>query len=63
MTNWSEIHTYAKALIREAGENIKNSFSKTLTITTKSNANDLVTDIDQETEQFFIKKINEKYPG
>ncbi|MCC3645529.1 inositol monophosphatase family protein [Cytobacillus oceanisediminis] len=62
MTNWSEIHTYAKALIKEAGGNIKNSFSKTLTITTKSNANDLVTDIDQETEQFFIKKINEKYP-
>lgn len=63
MTNWSEIDTYAKAWIKEAGVNIRNSFSKTLTITTKSNANDLVTDIDQGTEQFFIKKIKEKYPG
>jgi myo-inositol-1(or 4)-monophosphatase len=62
MTNWSEIDTYAKAWVKEAGVNIRNSFSKTLTITTKSNANDLVTDIDQGTEQFFIKKIKEKYP-
>ncbi|MBT2687872.1 inositol monophosphatase family protein [Bacillus sp. ISL-47] len=62
MTNWSELDTYAKAWVKEAGVNIRNSFSKTLTITTKSNANDLVTDIDQGTEQFFIKKIKEKYP-
>ncbi|GLB60355.1 inositol monophosphatase family protein [Cytobacillus sp. NCCP-133] len=62
MANWSEVDTYAKSWVKEAGENIRKSFSKKLTIMTKSNANDLVTDIDQGTEQFFIKKIKEKFP-
>src|SRR5690606_6688741 len=62
MTNWKKIDTYAKKWIKEAGENIKKSFSKSLTIQTKSNANDLVTDIDKATEQFLIRKIKEIYP-
>lgn len=60
--NWKEIDTYAKAWIREAGERIKHSFEKTLTVETKSNANDLVTDIDKATEQYFISQINKKFP-
>lgn len=55
--NLQEIDTYAKSWIREAGENIRASFSKTLNVTTKSNPNDLVTDIDKATERFFIEKI------
>lgn len=62
MTKWEEIDRNAKSWIMEAGQRIKQSFSKTLTIETKSNANDLVTDIDKNTEQFFIKKIKEHYP-
>ncbi|MED3574407.1 inositol monophosphatase family protein [Cytobacillus praedii] len=62
MTKWKEIDRNAKSWIMEAGQRIKQSFSKTLTIETKSNANDLVTDIDKNTEQFFIKKIKEHYP-
>ncbi|MDQ0272428.1 inositol monophosphatase family protein [Cytobacillus purgationiresistens] len=62
MTNWTEMDTYAKKWIKQAGDLIKKSFSGSLTIQTKSNANDLVTDIDKGTEQFFIKKIHEKYP-
>ncbi|MBU8877665.1 inositol monophosphatase family protein [Bacillus sp. FJAT-29790] len=62
MTNWFEIDNYAKKWIKEAGQKIKQSFSKTLIIQTKSNANDLVTDIDKKTEQFFIEKIKEIYP-
>lgn len=61
MTKWKEIDRNAKSWIMEAGQRIKQSFSKTLTIETKSNANDLVTDIDKNTEQFFIKKIKEHY--
>lgn len=60
--NLKEIDTYAKMWIREAGETIRASFSKTLNVTAKSNPNDLVTDIDKETEQYFIEKINSTYP-
>ncbi|QED47389.1 inositol monophosphatase family protein [Cytobacillus dafuensis] len=62
MTNWSEINQNAREWIKEAGEKIKHSFSKTLVIQTKTNANDLVTDIDKKTEQYFIGKIRELYP-
>ncbi|TKC18515.1 inositol monophosphatase family protein [Robertmurraya kyonggiensis] len=58
----NEILIYAKSWIKEAGERIKKSFQTTLNIETKSNANDLVTNIDKETEQFFITKINQQFP-
>ena len=60
--NWEEIDTHAKQWVKEAGERIRNSFSATLDIQTKSNANDLVTNMDKEIEQFFIKHIKEVYP-
>lgn len=62
MTKWQEIDTYAKGWIREAGIRIRESFTKSVTIQTKSNPNDLVTDIDKETEQFFIGKIRGMFP-
>lgn len=61
--NLKEIDTYAKSWIKEAGENIRASFSKTLNVTSKSNPNDLVTDIDKGTEQYFIEKIKGTFPG
>ncbi|GKU82342.1 inositol monophosphatase family protein [Niallia sp. NCCP-28] len=63
MTNWLEVDAYAKEWIKEAGERIKNSFSKKLLIETKSNKNDLVTEIDKATEEFFIQNINKQYPS
>ncbi|MEW8972460.1 inositol monophosphatase family protein [Mesobacillus jeotgali] len=60
--NLKEIDTYAKSWIKEAGENIRASFPKTLNVTSKSNPNDLVTDIDKGTEQYFIEKIKGTYP-
>ncbi|WP_338469959.1 inositol monophosphatase family protein [Niallia sp. XMNu-256] len=62
MTNWDEIDVFAKEWIKAAGSLIKESFSKELVITTKSNKNDLVTEIDRNTEKFFIDKIRETYP-
>src|SRR3954449_707948 len=62
MTNWIEIDKKVKEWVNEAGQLIKNSFSKTLDIQTKSNQNDLVTEIDKNTERFFINKIRETYP-
>lgn len=60
--NWEEIELFSLELIKEAGQKIEKSFEKTLNIQTKSNRNDLVTDIDKETERFFISRINEKFP-
>jgi myo-inositol-1(or 4)-monophosphatase len=55
--DWDYIDIQAKQWVIEAGEIIRASFKKTLTIQTKSNPNDLVTEIDKEIEQFFISKI------
>ena len=63
MTNWLEIDTYAKQWIKEAGEKIKESFSTKLVIQTKSNKNDLVTQIDKSTEEFLTTQINKVYPS
>lgn len=57
-----EIYACATNWIKEAGNRIIQSFQSTLNIETKSNANDLVTNIDKETEQYFINKIKEKFP-
>ncbi|MFT8320329.1 MAG: inositol monophosphatase family protein [Bacillus sp. (in: firmicutes)] len=62
MTNWREVDILAKEWIKEAGERIKASFSKELLIETKTNKNDLVTEIDKGTEDFLIKKINQNFP-
>ena len=58
-----QIDLFAKKIIREAGKKIKNSFSYDLEIETKSNPNDLVTNIDRETELFLINKIQSIYPS
>jgi myo-inositol-1(or 4)-monophosphatase len=60
--NWESIAAFAKQWVMEAGHNIRTSFEMKLDIQTKSNANDLVTNIDREVEQFFIKKVREKFP-
>ncbi|MGM0844445.1 MAG: inositol monophosphatase family protein [Bacillota bacterium] len=62
MANWQEVDSYVKNWINEAGERIRDSFQTRLSIQTKSNRNDLVTNVDQETEQFFIEKIRSTYP-
>lgn len=61
-----ELHAmdlYIKSLIKEAGHRIRNSFISDITIETKSDANDLVTNIDKEIEQFFIERIRRDFPG
>jgi myo-inositol-1(or 4)-monophosphatase len=60
--NWESIAAFAKQWVMEAGQTIRTSFEMKLDIQTKSNANDLVTNMDREVEQFFIKKVREKFP-
>lgn len=52
------IDEFAKEMLFEAGKRIRDAFSYELKVETKSDANDLVTNIDRETELFFIEKIN-----
>ncbi|WP_026566319.1 inositol monophosphatase family protein [Bacillus sp. UNC41MFS5] len=61
--NWDQIYSHAKEWVNEAGARIRLSFDETLNIQTKSNANDLVTNMDKEIEQFFISKIRAVYPN
>jgi myo-inositol-1(or 4)-monophosphatase len=60
--NWESIEAVARQWVMEAGNKIRASFAMKLEIQTKSNPNDLVTNIDQEVEQFLITKIREKFP-
>ena len=57
------IHDYTLTIMKEAGERIRRSFFETMEIETKSNANDLVTNIDKETEAFIVKKIHAYDPN
>ncbi|MFC3040200.1 inositol monophosphatase family protein [Virgibacillus xinjiangensis] len=52
----------AKDWVLEAGRNIRHKIKDPLHIDTKSNANDLVTAMDKETEEFFADHIKGKYP-
>lgn len=54
---------FAKEIIFEAGKRIRDSFSYDLEIETKSSKNDLVTNIDRETESFFVSKIKDYDPS
>lgn len=61
--DWEYIDLHAKQWVMEAADKIRDSFHKTLNIQTKSNPNDLVTNIDKEIEQFFINKIRKTFPN
>lgn len=52
----------AKKWVYEAGQTIREEINQPITVTTKSNANDLVTNIDQNTEKFFADRIRGAYP-
>ncbi|MCA0969419.1 inositol monophosphatase family protein [Halobacillus litoralis] len=58
----NEIYDQAASWILEAGEYIRENIDAPRSIETKSNPNDLVTEMDQRTEQFFADKIKTTYP-
>jgi myo-inositol-1(or 4)-monophosphatase len=61
VTNWKEVDQNVRDWIMEAGKTIRDSFQDELNIKTKSNRNDLVTNMDEGTERFFIEKIRSTY--
>ncbi|GIN83853.1 inositol-1-monophosphatase [Heyndrickxia sporothermodurans] len=62
MANWEQIDTYVRQWLKEARNRIMESFKKTLEVQSKSDRNDLVTNIDKETEQFFVQNILQYFP-
>lgn len=63
MSNFSVQSVYmdAKKWILEAGEILRQSIGDPLIVDTKSNPNDLVTEMDKKIEQFFVDKIRAQY--
>ncbi|MBC2124352.1 inositol monophosphatase family protein [Listeria innocua] len=61
--NSEKIDYLARLWIMEAAAKIKQSFKETLDIDIKSGRNDLVTNMDKETEAFFVKQIKEHFPN
>ena len=57
-----EIYSFSQQLVRDAGEFIKARMTSEFDVLSKSNVNDLVTDVDKETEQFITRHIKEQYP-
>ncbi|WP_163536678.1 inositol monophosphatase family protein [Gracilibacillus sp. YIM 98692] len=53
----------AKVWVYEAGDKIREQIHQQFKVDTKSNANDLVTEVDQSTEQYFQKQIKSHYPN
>ena len=62
MADIEEIHAQAVRWIKEAGQRIIQSFETILDIETKSNMNDLVTNMDKDVEHFFIERIAKRFP-
>lgn len=57
-----ELYQQACNWVKEAGNNIRKNIGNPLTVDTKSNPNDLVTQVDKDTEAFFVSKIKNTYP-
>ncbi|WP_310739854.1 inositol monophosphatase family protein [Oceanobacillus alkalisoli] len=58
----NQVYLNAEAWVLEAGEQIRNKINEPRIIETKSNPNDLVTEMDKQTEKFLVEKIKETYP-
>ena len=57
------IYEQAKQWIMDAGQKIHDKIDEPLYVDTKANPNDLVTQMDRNTEKFFVDKIKNKYPN
>lgn len=53
---------FVSAFFEEAGAEIVASFEENLEVETKSDRNDLVTNIDKKIELLFVKRVHEQFP-
>ena len=57
------LYDFAKGLILEAGNKVRFMMKEELDIETKSNPNDLVTNVDKATENYLYETIHHNYPN
>ncbi|MCH4533899.1 inositol monophosphatase family protein [Staphylococcus haemolyticus] len=57
------LYEFAQGLILEAGNKVRKMMKKDLSIETKSNPNDLVTNVDKATENYIYDAILRSYPN
>lgn len=55
-------YAFARQIIKEAGLFIKSKMSEQLDIQVKTQFDDLVTNVDQETQQLLMDRIHQTYP-
>lgn len=63
MNNLEEIHQTMTSWIKEAATHIKAEINEQISVDVKTTPNDLVTNLDYETEKFIVEKIKEAYPN
>lgn len=56
------LYDFAKGLVLEAGNKVRIMMKEELNIETKSNPNDLVTNVDKATENYIYDAITHSYP-
>lgn len=61
--NWQEIDEKIKVWMFHAREMILDSFNSKLDVDTKSNRNDLVTNMDKKVERYYIENIKKAFPN
>ncbi|WP_100373347.1 inositol monophosphatase family protein [Bacillus sp. FJAT-45037] len=61
-TNWLEIESIATDWIYEAGQKIKETLAGPIDIESKTNPDDLVTEVDRAIEAFFYERIKKQFP-
>lgn len=63
MNNIDEIHQTVIGWIKEAADHIRSEINEQLSVKVKTTPNDLVTNLDYETEKFIVNKIHETFPN
>ncbi|WP_026700084.1 inositol monophosphatase family protein [Salibacterium aidingense] len=60
---WENVKNTAVKWVEEAGRMLKDSLHDSLDIQTKSNPNDLVTEMDYKVERYLTERIEQNFPG
>lgn len=62
MADWNELGKVARNWTYEAAEQIKEALANPFKVEAKSGPDDLVTEVDKNTEAFFYNKVRETFP-
>jgi myo-inositol-1(or 4)-monophosphatase len=61
--DWLELEKLAITWVKDAGRQLKSSLLEIIIVESKSNPDDLVTEMDRRIEKFFLHKIKETFPS